>query len=112
MEKGGPNTEDGLAYIRDNFGLIDFKVQFATTSRPSLLLYYGTFDDWNEIYTSTTTCLERYEKAPTKLDLSIRGSAVKDVHASTLEFSGRDMTEASGEGGARATAKATYRLPI
>ena len=92
-----PLSDEGLKFIQDNYGILEFTVEFASTTHPSLLLYYGSFDKWNEVYTSTDNCLERYESASTRVDLKLRGSVVKEVNEVTeLSFVGREMTRAKG----------------
>jgi len=87
-----------LQFIKDNYGMIEFSVDYAAGTHPSLLLYYEGFDGWTTVNdpSSRYNCSARYERASTKVDLTAESSAVREITTNSVKWDGRETMRASG----------------
>jgi hypothetical protein len=96
--QGVSNDEAKQHLVKDRFGFIEFEVDYAEGTKPSLLLYYNGFEGWETVIGEDNglDCGQRYARATAVVDLTRESEAVKEVSLSKVKWDGRDTVRASG----------------
>ncbi|CAM9448078.1 unnamed protein product, partial [Heterosigma akashiwo] len=63
---------DESVKVMRQWGLFQYEVMFRVADKPSLLVYYDSFNSWDKVYGSNLTCSERRSEASAEIRLWTR----------------------------------------
>ncbi|GMH53261.1 hypothetical protein TrST_g11720 [Triparma strigata] len=83
-------------YIKENYGVFSYSIDFDASTYPSLMLYYSGFDSWSKVYKSNLDCLGRQESAATTVDLWHSSLINTEALLPNEHWGGKDIKRATG----------------